>query len=127
MGRPSGDSDDLGAEVHDFQLQRQIQELRDERDRTRKAALDGANKPAVVDDDLRWLLDKEPDGGSIAAGAAKVEQAELAEVAEHVTKQRIAYGTLKNSNLRRQRKLDALELGEMPPGFKYVVLVSHYP
>ena len=56
MGRPSGDSDDLGAEVHDFQLQRQIQELRDERDRTRKAALDGANKPAVVDDDLRWLL-----------------------------------------------------------------------
>ena len=95
--------------MHDFQLQRQIQELRDERDRTRKAALDGANKPAVVDDDLRWLLDKEPDGGSIAAGAAKVEQAELAEVAEHVTKQRIAYGTLKNSNLRRQRKLDALE------------------
>ena len=43
MGRPSGDSDELGAEVHDFQLQRQIQELRDERDRTRKAALDGAN------------------------------------------------------------------------------------
>ena len=26
-----------------------------------------------------------------------------------------------------KRKLDALELGEMPPGFKYVVLVSHYP
>lgn len=26
-----------------------------------------------------------------------------------------------------KRKLDALELGDMPPGFKYVVLVSHYP
>ena len=96
-------------EIHDFELTRMVAELREQRDLTKANALRGNDKSAVEEDDLRWLLDKEENGGSLAAGAAKEVQAELAEVAEGVAKQRIAYGTIKNQTLRRMHKIELLE------------------
>ena len=95
-------------EVHDFELTRMVAELREQRD-LGKAHHAQYSKAAVEEDDLRWLLDKEDKGGSVTAAAAQEAQQELAGVAEHVTKQRIAFGTLKNQTLRDQHKLALLE------------------
>ena len=81
----------------------------EERDLSRARHIAGGYKPAIVVDDLRWLLDKEENGGSLAAGAAKEVEAELREVEEGVTKLRIAYGTLRNQSLRKTHKVEALE------------------
>ena len=96
--------DEPDTEVHDFQLQRQLAELRERSD-----AKDREVAKPVQEDDLRWLLDKEEGGGSLSVGAAREAKEELAYQAEIVTKKRIAFGTLHNQTLRRQRKLEALE------------------
>lgn len=93
----------------ELELKRQIERLREERDLSRARHIAGGYKPAIVVDDLRWLLDKEENGGSLAAGAAKEVEAELREVEEGVTKLRIAYGTLRNQSLRKTHKVEALE------------------
>lgn len=89
----------------DQELSRMVANAREQRGQTTKQA----PSSTIAEDDLRWLLDKEDNGGSITAGAAKQAQEELAGVADSVTKQRIAYGTLRNQTLRRQSKLEALE------------------
>ena len=94
-------------EMHDFELERMLAEAREQRDSSKTSQ--AAPKPLIVEDDLRWLLDKEDNGGSMKAGAAKQAQEELDGVAETVTKLRIAYGTLRNQTLRQQTKLEALE------------------
>ena len=100
MGAPHAD------EVHDFQLTRQLADLREQRDLAKRLQ---EQAKGVEEDDLRWLLDKEEGGGSLMAGAAREEKEELASQAEFVTKVRIAYGTLRNQTLRRQHKLEQLE------------------
>ena len=64
-------------------------------------------KPAIdKPDDLRWLLDKEPD---LAKAAASNERAAIAQAAEETAQVRIQLGTLRNTTLRRVDKLAALE------------------
>lgn len=95
--------------AHRSELRRQIERLREERDLSRARHLAGGYKPAVKVDDLRWLLDKEDNGGSLAAGAAKEAEGELREVEAGVIKLRIAYGSLRNQTLQRSHKVEALE------------------
>ena len=62
-------------EMHDFELERMLAEAREQRDSSKTSQ--AAPKPLIVEDDLRWLLDKEDNGGSMKAGAAKQAQEEL--------------------------------------------------
>lgn len=88
----------------DFQLARQIGELRDQRDLAKAHAL----VPSVVEDDLTWLLDTDH-GGSVRAGVAKREKEDLASLSEQVTDQRLVLGALRNQALRRESKLAQMQ------------------
>ena len=89
-----------------------IQELRD-RQQTRKASpkakqASPSHQSAIADDDLRWLLDKDPNPSLSARGAEQLKE-DLAAAEEHVSKIRIQYGTMHNLTLRREEKLAELE------------------
>ena len=101
IAEPAADSD--------AELRKQIEILREQRDLSRARHLAGGHKPAIEVDDLRWLLDKEENGGNTAIAAANEETEELRAAEEVVTKLRIAHGTLKNQTLRRSKKLEAME------------------
>ena len=100
-------------------LLQQIQELRDRSNvdgvgergkdgRRRASPRASPNKSAVVEDDLRWLLDKE-EGGSLSAKGAEALKAEASAAEEWVSSVRIQYGTIHNLTLRREEKLRALD------------------
>ena len=89
-------------EQADYELSRQIQELREQRDLAKARAVFAA-KLMVTEDDKPHLLEKEDAGP--AAQAAEGAKGELAAVEEHVIRQRIAYGNLKNKTLRQTSKL----------------------
>lgn len=94
------------ADEEDFELRRQIYELREQRDLA-KARAAKAKSLMVEDDDLPLKLEKQDAGpADLAKEGAK---AELEAVSELVTQSRIAYGTLKNQTLRRQGKVKQLE------------------
>ena len=98
---------DLSGEVHDFELSRMVADLKQTAEIARSRALI-ASKPMVVEDDLQWLMDKE-ESTPLAAMAANEDHQELTRWAEHATKQRIAYGNIRNLTLRRQAKLEQLQ------------------
>lgn len=55
------------------------------------------------------MLDKEENGGSLAAGAAKLDAANLSAAQDEVSRLRVQYGTLHNLSLRREDRLAKLE------------------
>ena len=95
------------AEAEDLELRREIQYLREQRDLTKARVLDDKNP--IKEDNLRWLLDKEENGGSLLAAGAQEAEGELEDAAAEVTKQRVAYGTLRNNVLQRTKKLEKLK------------------
>ena len=119
MRGPAGERQTAAMQQSGLDLLLQIQELRDRsnlegagergKDGRRKASpRSSPNKSAVVEDDLRWLLDKE-EGGSLSAKGAEALKEELSAVEEWVSNVRIQYGTIHNLTLRREDKLRALE------------------
>lgn len=95
-----------GVEKADESVYGIMRELKNLQEAAGSPSVKVSAKSVVEVDDLRWLLDKEPD---LAKEAAGNEKAELMAAEEELSQRRIQLGTIMNTTLRRMDKLQALE------------------